>query len=1227
MKTSIQFLKSFTALAVIAAISIVAISDDSKTLRSVPDAVDSKIDNMGYWKKMAELGLAKLNPYVPVEKARFTGSRITESRMVLTENSPDVCITGTMNANESENSVFINPNDADNALNSNNSGKDPISSGFFGANDLYTFDTGETWEGEVTGTGGTNSGDPATAINNSGRWFVGFITSGMGQGVSYSDDEGETWTPVVVNSGGGATLDKNHMWIDNCEDSPYEGNLYNAWTPMGFSHANNNEIEACYSDDNGESWSSPANISSAVNAGNHNQGVNLSTGPDGEVYAVWSIYDSWPGDENALGFAKSLDGGQTWESAVRIMEDIRGIRNSETSKNMRVNSFPSMDVDISDGDGRGNIYVVWTNIGEPGVNQGPDMDIYMIRSEDEGETWSDPIRVNQDLPGQGVEHYFSWICCDPVTGFLSVVYYDDRNVGGAQCEVFCSNSMDQGNTWEDMKVSDVAFTPSPIPGLAMGYFGDYLGIDAQDGWVYPVWTDNRSGHALAYTSPYQLIHVNNPYGLLANVEQETGIATLNWNFNFNAGFKHFEIKRNGFIIGTTTTNSYENQLPEYGKYTFSVTAVYSGNMHSESISKTVQWGTPTIELGQQTIYDTVLTGQTSTKYLKVKNSGQLPLIYDINLKKNQALSSPRSYCEASGGCGPYIENVEFHDFSMESECDGYADYTSSETFVTVGNEYEVVITNGAGSPFDVCGVWVDWNQNGDFEDDYPVSVSGSPGVGPYTATFTPPPYAPEGPTRLRIRIIQTGQLSPCGDTPYGEVEDYSVSVSNWISIMPTRDTLEVADSVITEITVDGNKKSPGHEPYHMIFYSNDVNNPEDTVLYDLVVQSMLANASASPSAFCPGGSASLDVNVEGGSGTYTYTWTSDPEGYTSLEKNPTFTDITESTVFYVEVDDGTYQASSHAGVDVYPVPDVELGDEVTICQGNTYTFDAGPDFESYLWSNGSTEQSITVDTEGEYWVEVSNKHGCVNSDTIYLLVSPLPVVSLGNDIDICFGETHTFDPGDQFISYLWQDGSTSQTFTADETGIYWVTVTNQSGCENTDTAELFVHEFPEVLLGNDTIICHDQSITLDAGNPGMDYLWSTGDTTQTLVVDSLGFGLGVHEIWCEVTNEYSCATTATVNVEIKDCSIGINEAFLGTAISIYPNPNNGQFVLNINTRWPKEMAVRIYNATGTEVYHSGDFEVEESYIKHINLPNLNSGLYIVSFETEGRYQMKKAIIR
>jgi uncharacterized repeat protein (TIGR01451 family) len=470
--------------------------------------VDTRIDNMGYWKKMAEAGLVPVAP-ITVAPAPIVKTSKIIAKGIATSNSPDVPVT-TTNTTQSENSIFASPADPALILNSNNSTPNPSSGSVNGADALYSSDSASTWGGTIQGPAGGNSGDPTTAISNTGRWFVGYINSNSGQSVAYSDNQGGTWTAKVVAaapSGFNNMLDKNHMWIDNSTSSLYNGNLYNAWTTFGGS--SDGEIGVSRSTDAGLTWKPVVHVSSAANAGSHNQGVNIKTGVNGEVYILWAIYDSWPSDEKALAIARSMDGGQTYMPAVRIIDNIKGIRNHAVTQNMRVNSFPSMAVDISNGPNSGNIYVVWTNVNTPGVNSGQGVEVYLIKSSDKGVTWSTPVKVNTDPLGTNKQHYLPWIACDPTNGNLAVVFYDNRNVSATQAEAWCAVSGDGGETFTDFAVSDVAFTPTPVPNLATGYMGDYLAITAQDGMVYPCWTDTRSGHAMTYVSPFFLSPVMN----------------------------------------------------------------------------------------------------------------------------------------------------------------------------------------------------------------------------------------------------------------------------------------------------------------------------------------------------------------------------------------------------------------------------------------------------------------------------------------------------------------------------------------------------------------------------------------------------------------------------------------------------------------------------------------------------------------------------------------------
>jgi hypothetical protein len=137
------------------------------------------------------------------------------------------------------------------------------------------------------------------------------------------------------------------------------------------------------------------------------------------------------------------------------------------------------------------------------------------------------------------------------------------------------------------------------------------------------------------------------------------------------------------------------------------------------------------------------------------------------------------YCHAGGGCDEYIQNVTVGSINNTTTCNGYADYTSMCTNMYKGEGYPITITIGNSYSSDVGGLWVDWNQDFDFYDaGEQITLSGSPGYGPYTATITPPDDAVLGPTTLRARVQYGGTLDPCGTTTYGEVEDYCINVVN-----------------------------------------------------------------------------------------------------------------------------------------------------------------------------------------------------------------------------------------------------------------------------------------------------------------------------------------------------------------------------------------------------------------------------------------------------------------
>jgi hypothetical protein len=266
-------------------------------------------------------------------------------------------------------------------------------------------------------------------------------------------------------------------------------------------------------------------------------------------------------------------------------------------------------------------------------------------------------------------------------------------------------------------------------------------------------------------------------------------------------------------------------------------------------------------------------------------------------------------------------------------------------------------------------------------------------------------------------------------------------------------------------------------------------------------------------------------------------------------------------------------------VTVYTDVDVNLGNDtvVTSCEG-TLTLDAGISGMAYLWSTGATTQTITVSATGTYYVAVTNEGNCTYLDTIHVTINPASV-ELGNDTILCAGASIMLDAGHSGLSFMWNTGATSQMITVTTSGTYVVSVTDGE-CVMTDTIHVTVLPPFTVDLGADiTITACSAPVTLDAGNNGMLYLWSTGATTQTISVSATG------TYYVAVSNGGICTLMDTINVTINPLSLTVdlgNDTILCAGQSIVLDAGNTGLDFMWNTSATTQMIT---------VSTSGTFEV------------------------------------
>ncbi|PLX11188.1 MAG: hypothetical protein C0594_03955 [Marinilabiliales bacterium] len=251
-------------------------------------------------------------------------------------------------------------------------------------------------------------------------------------------------------------------------------------------------------------------------------------------------------------------------------------------------------------------------------------------------------------------------------------------------------------------------------------------------------------------------------------------------------------------------------------------------------------------------------------------------------------------------------------------------------------------------------------------------------------------------------------------------------------------------------------------------------------------------------------------------------------------------------------------------------PEVDLGDDAVICEDDSVTFSASGDYD-FLWSTGSTDTIISVNQEGEYWLQVSNVCGDTIDTVAITGVYTYPDPDLGDDQQICEGGMITLQIVEDYTAYNWSTGATDQSIGVGSSGTYSVTVSN-NGCEGSDSVDIVVKPYPEVEIGENTLLC-DGNITYTVGEENALYniLWNDGSTGTDYTVSAPG-------IYSVVVSN-SCGEDGDT-VVVGECPSCI--AALPTAFS--PNGDGHNDVLQVIGNEIDEVKVLIYNRYGELVF-------------------------------------------
>ncbi len=275
--------------------------------------------------------------------------------------------------------------------------------------------------------------------------------------------------------------------------------------------------------------------------------------------------------------------------------------------------------------------------------------------------------------------------------------------------------------------------------------------------------------------------------------------------------------------------------------------------------------------------------------------------------------------------------------------------------------------------------------------------------------------------------------------------------------------------------------------------------------YNLMPKTNLASATISasgPTSFCSGGSVTLTANPG-----VSYLWS--PGGETSQSIT-----VTSAGTFSVTVVNSTGNSAISSPIDVTiatsgSTPSIYASGPLSFCPGGSVTLTASQ-ASNYLWSTGETTQSIVVYTSGAFSVTTGSGSCTGTSTAMYVnaaSVATTPTITTTGSLNVCPGSSVmlTSSPAN---GYLWSTGETTQSIVVSSAGSYTVNAYSGPNCSAASVPvqvnNLSAPAAPSISVTGPTTLTQAQPTVSLMASYSNDYLWTTGETTQTIVVNTAG---------------------------------------------------------------------------------------------------------------------------
>lgn len=364
-------------------------------------------------------------------------------------------------------------------------------------------------------------------------------------------------------------------------------------------------------------------------------------------------------------------------------------------------------------------------------------------------------------------------------------------------------------------------------------------------------------------------------------------------------------------------------------------------------------------------------------------------------------------------------------------------------------------------------------------------------------------------------------------------------------------------------------------------------------------------------------------------GANTYSWTPSTDLSSSTGSSVTASPTVTTTYTVTGTTTAGCVGTATVTVTVDPLPTILVSPSATtICENTSAPLLASGAF-SYAWSpanslSSSTGASVfaTPNISTTYTVIGTSANGCTSSGTVTVTVDPAPLANAGQDVAICAGDSTGLNATGG-TAYSWSPSTglsatniPNPNASPAVTTTYTVTVTD-NGCSATAVVTVTVNPIPAapVISQNGNILTSTSGVT---------YQWYDnsvilpGETNQNYTVTQSGtYSVCI----TDVNGCSSCSSPFTVILS------GVNEEMNGSIMNVYPNPNGGQFNINLDLSSTGDYNLEIRNTLGQVIYSELLENFSGKYAKGIDVKSFGSGIYNVSLKNSTGMLVKRIVVQ